>query len=52
MRDSLDIENKMTRLSQLELLYEFDKIEQENRLKQQKRSTLTFLSEPACYFFS
>jgi hypothetical protein len=37
MKDSLDIENKMTRLSQLELLYEFDKIEQENRLKQQKR---------------
>jgi DNA-binding CsgD family transcriptional regulator len=37
MKDSLDIESGMTRLSQLELLYEFDKIEQENRIKQQRR---------------
>ena len=51
MRDSLDIENKMTRLSQLELLYEFDKIEQENRLKQQKREyTYIFIGTSLLFF--
>lgn len=52
MKDTLDTENNMTRLSQLELLYEFDKIEQENKIKQQQReykiiivgSSLVFLS--------
>lgn len=37
MKDSLDIEKSMTRLSQLELLYEFEKLNQEKKLKQQKR---------------
>jgi tetratricopeptide (TPR) repeat protein/DNA-binding CsgD family transcriptional regulator len=37
MKDSLDIETSMTRLSQLELLYEFNKLEQENKIKQQRR---------------
>lgn len=37
MKDSLDIEKSMTRLSQLELLYEFEKLDQEEKLKHQKR---------------
>lgn len=37
MKEELDHENSMTRLSQLELLYEFEKIEQENEIKQQRR---------------
>ncbi len=37
MKDSLDIKNNKTRLSQLELLYEFEKIEQENKIKGERR---------------
>jgi len=37
MKDSLDIEKGMSRLSQLELLYEFEKSNQENKFKQQRR---------------
>lgn len=52
MKDSLDIEKGISRLSQLELLYEFDKIEQENRLKQQKRdSTYIFIGTSLVFLF-
>lgn len=37
LKDSLDIENSMARISHQELLHEFEKIEQENKLKQQRR---------------
>ena len=37
MKDSLDIEKSMTRLSQLELLYDFEKVNQERIIKQQRR---------------
>jgi len=37
MKDTLEIENSMTRISQIEMLYEFDKIEQVNKNKQQHR---------------
>jgi tetratricopeptide (TPR) repeat protein len=37
LKDSLDINNTMTRMSQLELLHEFDKREQENKIIQQRR---------------
>ncbi len=36
MKDSLNIEKRMTRLSQLELLYEFEKSDQEKKLRQQR----------------
>ena len=37
MKDSLDIEEKVTGLSKLELKYEFDKKEQEKRIEQQRK---------------
>jgi tetratricopeptide (TPR) repeat protein/DNA-binding CsgD family transcriptional regulator len=37
MKDTLDFENSMAQLLKVELLYEFDKIEQENKIKQQQR---------------
>ena len=37
LKDSLDIDNTMARITQLELLYEFDKREQENKIIQQRR---------------
>ncbi|NPD43976.1 tetratricopeptide repeat protein [Lentimicrobium sp. S6] len=37
IKDSLDFENNKTRLSQLEFLYEQDKINQEKKIKQQRR---------------
>jgi tetratricopeptide (TPR) repeat protein len=40
MKDSLDMEKSMTRLSQLELLYEFEKINQEKIIKQQRKDYL------------
>jgi DNA-binding CsgD family transcriptional regulator len=38
MKDSLDIEKSMTRLSQLELLYDYEKLDQEKRIEQQRRN--------------
>jgi hypothetical protein len=37
MKDSLDLEKSMTRLSQLELLYNFEKLNQEKKIKQQRK---------------
>jgi tetratricopeptide (TPR) repeat protein/DNA-binding CsgD family transcriptional regulator len=37
MKDTLDIERSMAQLLKMELRYEFDKIEQENKIKQQQR---------------
>lgn len=37
MKDSLDIEKSLTRLSQLELLYEFEKLNKEKELQQQRK---------------
>ena len=37
MKDSLDIEKSIMRLSQLELLYDFEKKNQEKKIKQQKK---------------
>ncbi len=37
MKDSLDIEKSITRISQLELLYDFEKVNQEKKIKQQRR---------------
>jgi tetratricopeptide (TPR) repeat protein len=50
MKDSLDIENSRTRLSQIELLYEFDKIEQENKIKQQRREYTYIISGTGIVF--
>ena len=37
LKDSLDVENSMARISHQELLHEFEKVEQENKLEQQRR---------------
>jgi tetratricopeptide (TPR) repeat protein len=37
MKDSLNIKKSMTRFSQLELLYEFEKLNQEKKLQQQRK---------------
>ena len=37
MKDSLDLETSTTKLSQLELLYEFEKVSQEEKIRQQHR---------------
>ncbi len=37
VKDSLDLETTMTRMSQLEMMYDFEKINQEKKIKQQKR---------------
>ncbi len=37
MKDSLDIEKSITRLSQLELIYQFEKETQEKKIKQQRK---------------
>lgn len=50
MKDSLDIESSMTKLSQLELLYEFDKLEQENKIKQQRREYTYIISGTGIVF--
>nr|NQU94173.1 hypothetical protein [Bacteroidota bacterium] len=50
LKDSLDINNTMTRISQLELLYEFDKREQENKIVQQRREFILIISGIAIVF--
>ncbi len=50
MKDTLDIENNMTRLSQIELLYEFDKIEQENKIRQQRREYIYIIAGTGIVF--
>lgn len=43
LKDSLAIEVSMARISNLELLYEFDKQDQENKIKQQRREYVLIL---------
>ena len=50
LKDSLDITNTMTRISQLELLYEFDKLEQENKIKQQHREYIFMITGTTIVF--
>ena len=50
LKDSLDITNNMTRISQLELLYEFDKLEQENKIKQQHREYIFMITGTTIVF--
>ncbi len=44
MKDSLGIENRITQLNKAELLYNFEKIEQENKLKQQQKESVYILA--------
>jgi hypothetical protein len=50
LKDSLDFVNNMTRISHLELSYEFNKIEQENRIKQQRREFILIIAGTAIVF--
>lgn len=50
LKDSLDVENSMARTSHLELLYEYEKVEQENKLKQQRREYTLILVSAAVMF--
>lgn len=50
MKDSLDIENNMTRLLQLELLYEFEKLEQENKIIRERRDFKFIIAGTAIVF--
>ena len=50
-KDSLDIENSLSRNSRLELLHEFEKIEQENKIKQQRREYILILVGTVIVFF-
>lgn len=43
MKDSLNLEESMTQLSKLELQYEFHKKEQEERIKQQRKSFINLI---------
>ena len=43
MKDSLNLEESMTQLSKLELQYEFHKKEQEERIKQQRKSFISLI---------
>jgi hypothetical protein len=44
LKDNLDIEKNMMRLSQLELLYDFEKQNQEKKIKQQKKDFVNAIS--------
>jgi tetratricopeptide (TPR) repeat protein len=44
MKDSLALEKSMTRLSQLELLYDFEKVNQEKKIKQQRKDYIFALT--------
>ncbi len=50
MKDSLDIQESMTRFTHLELLHEFDKLEQENKIKQQRRESIMMVTGIAIVF--
>ena len=50
LKDSLDINNTMTRMSQLELLHEFDKREQENKIIQQRREYTLIIAGTSIVF--
>ncbi len=52
IKDTLDHENSMARLSKMELLYEFDKIEQENKIKQQRREYKYIMAGSSIVFLS
>ena len=44
MKDSLDIEKSMTQLNKAELLYDFDRIEQKNKIIQQRRELVYIIT--------
>lgn len=50
LKDSLDISNTMDRISQLELLYEFDKREQEIKINQQRREFTLIIAGTSLVF--
>jgi len=50
LKDSLDINNTLAKISQLELLYEFDKHEQEIKLIQQRREYVLIIAGTAIVF--
>ena len=50
LRDSLESNNTMTRMSQLELLHEFDKREQENKIIQQRREYTLIIAGTSIVF--
>ncbi len=43
MKDSLEVENSLNRLSQLEILYDLEKVAQERKIKSQREDFLTIL---------
>lgn len=51
IKDSLDLEKSMTRLSQLELLYEFEKLNQDRKLSQQRKDYIYIIGGTILLFF-